>query len=175
MTPEEQALAEEAMKIVPVVINSMGRSFPGIKKKLARIDARSVAYVAVCRATQTYDSEKSRVTTYFSSAIRNALLKELARSQKLRYDSPDRVSLELAERATVRQSSQQAKLPAALGVLPCSARRLIASRYYDGLSIREMSVLFKCNEKTVRHRLRRAVAALAELLGSSPLPPDMQP
>ena len=175
MTPREQALAEEAMAIVPVVINSMGRSFPGIKKKLARIDARSVAYVAVCRATQTYDPEKSRVTTYFSSAIRNALLKELARSQKLRYDSPDRVSMELAERATVRQGSQQAKLPAALSVLPGSARRLIASRYYDGLSIREMGILFKCNEKTVRLRLRRAVEALAAILGSSGSPPDTPP
>ena len=175
MTPREQALAEEAMAIVPVVINSMGRSFPGIKKKLARIDARSVAYVAVCRATQTYDPEKSRVTTYFSSAIRNALLKELARSQKLRYDSPDRVSMELAERATVRQGSQQSKLPAALSVLPCSARRLIASRYYDGLSIREMGILFKCNEKTVRLRLRRAVEALAAILGSSGSPPDTPP
>jgi RNA polymerase sigma factor (sigma-70 family) len=175
MTDKERALAEEAMAIVPVVINSMGRSFPGIKKKLARIDARSAAYVAVCRATQTYDPEKSRVTTYFSSAIRNALLKELARSQKLRYDSPDRVSFEVAERSTVRQDSQQAKLPAALSVLPPESRRLIASRYYDGLSVREMSVLFKCNEKTVRHRLRRAVEQLAAILGSSPSLPDTPP
>jgi RNA polymerase sigma factor (sigma-70 family) len=167
MTEKERALAEEAMAIVPVVINSMSRSFPGIKKKLARIDARSVAYVAVCRATQTYDPEKSRVTTYFSSAIRNALLKELAKSQRLRYDSPNRVSLELAERATVRQDSQQSKLPAALSVLPCSARRLLASRYYNGMSIREMAIHFQCNEKTIRHRLRRAVQMLAALLGSS--------
>lgn len=175
MTDVERSLAEEAMAIVPVVINSMGRSFPGIKKKLARIDAKSVAYMAVCRATQTYNPDKSRVTTYFSSAIRNALLKELARSQRLRYDSPDRVSMELAERATVRQGGQQAKLPAALSVLPNSARRLIASRYYDGLSIREIAVRLKMNEKAVRRQLRRAVEELAAILGTQDLPPDTPP
>ena len=171
MTEAERSLAEEAMAIVPVVINSMGRSFPGIKKKLARIDAKSVAYVAVCRATQTYNPDKSRVTTYFSSAIRNALLKELARSQRWRYDSPNRVPMELAERATVRQDSQQSKLLAALSVLPGEARRLVASRFYDGMSIRELAVEFHCNEKTIRARLRRAVAVLADVLGTQ----DSQP
>jgi RNA polymerase sigma factor (sigma-70 family) len=171
MTDKERALAEEAMAIVPVVINAMHRSFPGIKRKLARIDARSVAYVAVCRATQTYDPEKSKVTTYFSSAIRNALLKELARSQRLRYDSPERVPLEMAERSASRQGGQQRALPAALSVLPTGDRALIASRFHEGMSIREMSVHYRINEKTIRLRLRRAVALLAEILGS-PLPPQ---
>jgi RNA polymerase sigma factor (sigma-70 family) len=171
MTEAERALAQEAMAIVPVVINSMGRSFPGIKGKLARIDARSVAYVAVCRATQTYDPSKSRVTTYFSSAIRNALLKELARGQRLRYDSPDRVSLELAERMAASQGGQADKVPAALSVLPAAARSLITSRYYKGMSIREIATASKLNQKTVRARLRRAVEMLAELLGSPPEQP----
>lgn len=166
MTDKERALAEEALSIVPVVINSMHRSFPGIRKKLARIDAKAVAYMAVCRAAQTYNPEKSRVTTYFSSAIRNALLKELAKSQRLRYDSPERVPVELAEREAVRQGGQQRMLPAALSVLPGGARRLIASRYYDGLTVKEMAIKFSCDEKTVRLHLRRAVALLAEILGS---------
>lgn len=175
MTNEERELAQQAMEIVPVVINSMHKSFPGIRKKLARIDARAVAYMAVCRAAQTYDPDKSRVTTYFSSAIRNALLKELAKSQRLRYDSPNRVPLELAERATVRQDGRQQVLPAALSVLPNGARRLIASRYYEGMSIREMAIVFECNEKTVRQRLRRAVELLAEILGKTSLPPGAPP
>jgi len=98
MTDAERALAESVLEIVPVVINSMGRSFPGIRKKLTRIDARSVAYVAICRATQTYNPAKSKPGTYFSTAVRNALLKELARSRRLRYDSPLRVPCALAEK-----------------------------------------------------------------------------
>jgi hypothetical protein len=172
MTQEERALAEQAISIVPVVINSMNRSFPGISGKLAKIDAKSVAYVAVCRAAQTYDPEKSQVTTYFSSAIRNALLKELAKTQRLRYDSPERVSLELAERVAPRQSDQQRKLPAALSVLPAGERSLIASRYYSGMSIKEMSVLYKCNQKAVRARLKKAVESLAQLLETQPPQPQ---
>jgi RNA polymerase sigma factor (sigma-70 family) len=166
MTDAERALAEEAMAIVPVVLNSMGRSFPGIKHKLRGIDAQSVAYMAICRAAQTYDPDKSKVTTYFSSAIRNALLKELARSQRLKYDSPDRVPYELAEREAQRQSGRSTNLPAALSVLPAAERRLVASRYYYGMSIREISIVFKLNEKLVRARLKTAVQTLSQLLGS---------
>ena len=171
MTEAERALAEEAMAIVPVVINSMGKSFPGIKKKLKGIDAQSVAYVAVCRASQTYDASKSKVTTYFSSAIRNALLKELARSQRLKYDSPDRVPYELAERMAQRQSDRSQMLPAALSVLPAAEMRLVASRYYYGMSIREIAVVFCMNEKLVRSRLQTAVLTLSQLLGTEDLPP----
>jgi len=172
MTEAERAVAEEAMAIVPVVINAMGRSFPGIKKKLRRIDAQSVAYMAICRAAQTYNPEKSKVTTYFSSAIRNALLKELARSQKLKYDSPDRVPYELAEREAQRQSGRSTRLPAALSVLPAAERRLVASRYYYGMSIREIAVVFQMNEKLVRSRLATAVQTLSQLLGIQDLPPE---
>ena len=172
MTDEERAIAEEAMAIVPVVINAMGRSFPGIRKKLRRIDAHSVAYMAICRAAQTYRPDKSKVTTYFSSAIRNALLKELARSQRLRYDSQDRVPYELAEREAQRQSGRSTKLPAALSVLPAAERRVVASRYYYGMTIREIAVVLDMNEKLVRLRLKSAVQTLSQLLGNQELPPE---
>lgn len=172
MTDRERALAEEAMAIVPVVLNSMGRSFPGIKKKLKGIDAQSVAYMAICRAAQTYDDTKSKVTTYFSSAIRNALLKELARSQRLKYDSPDRVPYELAERMAQRQSGRSHMLPAALSVLPAAERRLVASRYVYGMSIREIAVVFQLNEKLVRLRLKLAVRTLSQLLGTEDPQPE---
>jgi RNA polymerase sigma factor (sigma-70 family) len=166
MTDAERALAEEALSIVPVVINAMSRSFPGITKKLSRIDARSVSYVAICRAAQTYDPEKSQVTTYFSAAVRNALLKELAKSQRLRYDSPDRVPLEIAEQSATRQGSREAKLPAALSALPDESRSLITSRYIGGLSIKEMSIRYGCNQKKIRARLKLAVEQLSQLLGT---------
>jgi RNA polymerase sigma factor (sigma-70 family) len=171
MTDRERALAEEAMAIVPVVINAMGKSYPGIKRKLRSIDGHSVAYMAICRAAQTYDETKSKITTYFSSAIRNALLKELARSQRLKYDSPDRVPYELAERMAQRQSGRSQILPAALSVLPAAERRLVASRYVYGMSIREIAVVFQLNEKLVRSRLKIAVRTLSQLLGTEDLPP----
>ena len=172
MTDAERALAESVLEIVPVVINSMGRSFPGIRKKLTRIDARSVAYVAICRATQTYDPAKSKPGTYFSTAVRNALLKELARSQRLRYDSPLRVPCALAEKVDARTGEEQRALRLALSVLPPNARQLVASRYFSRMSVREIAEQTSLNQKTVRRRLRLAVHALREILGSPPRQPE---
>ena len=172
MTDQERALAEGVMDIVPIVINAMGRSFPGIRKKLTRIDARSVAYVAICRAAQTYDPTKSKPGTYFSTAVRNALLKELARSQRLRYDSPLRVPCELAEKVHARTGEEQRALRLALSVLPPNARQLVASRYFSRMSFREIADLTRLNQKTVRRRLRLAVHALREILGSLDRPPS---
>lgn len=166
MTKRQRLLAEEAIAIVPVVINAMGRSYPGIRKRIERIDAQSVAYVAICRASQTYDPKRSKVTTYFSQAIRNAILKELARSHRQRYDSPDRVSMELAENAAKPQRGEERMLPAALGSLPAQERDLIASRYYGRMSIREISESTGLAQKAVRARLKTAVEALAGFLGT---------
>ena len=173
MTDAERALAESVLDIVPIVINAMGRSFPGIRKKLTRIDARSVAYVAVCRAAQTYDSSKSKPTTYFSTAVRNALLKELARSQRLRYDSPMRVPCALAEKVDARTGEEHRALQFALAVLPRREASLVASRYFLKLSIAEISEQTSVNPKTVRRRLRLALQSLRELLGTLSVPPDM--
>lgn len=173
MTSPEQALAESVMGIVPVVINSMGRSFPGIRRKLTRIDARSVAYVAICRATQTYDPAKSKPGTYFSTAVRNALLKELARSQRLRYDSPMRVPCVLAEKEDAAVSDEHRALRFAIAVLPVEARQLIASRYFSNLSIKEIAVQSDLNQKTVRRRLRTAERMLGDLLGIQPEQPEL--
>jgi RNA polymerase sigma factor (sigma-70 family) len=166
MTHHERDLAEQALRIIPAVIAAMNRSFPGIRKKLARIDAHSVAHVAICRAAQTYDPDKSKVTTYFSTAVRNAILKELAKSQRLRYDSPERVPLEVAERSAARQGSRKHELSAALSMLPDVARALIASRYVASLSIKEISALHGMNQKRARARLKAAVSRLESILGS---------
>lgn len=173
MTDAERALAESVLEIVPVVINTMGRAFPGIRKKLTRIDARSVAYVAICRATQTYDPAKSKPGTYFSTAVRNALLKELARSQRLRYDSPQRVPCSLAEKEEASVSEEHRALHFALSVLPGEARRLLASRYFSNMSVREIADLAGLNQKTVRRRLRTAEKMLGGLLGIRLEPPDL--
>jgi RNA polymerase sigma factor (sigma-70 family) len=168
MTHQERELAEQALRIIPAVIAAMGRSFPGIRKKLGRIDAHSVAHVAICRAAQTYDPDKSKVTTYFSTAIRNAILKELAKNQRLRYDSPERVPMEIAERSAACQGSRKRELSAALSMLPDGDRALITSRYVASLSIKEISVLHGINQKRVRARLKSAVARLEGILGSGP-------
>lgn len=171
LTTEQQRLAEQALDVVPKAVIAFRCRYPSLRKALRQIDITSVAYLAVCRAATTYDPEQSKVTTYFSMAIRNALLKEIDRNRRARYDSPDRVPMELAEALAVAPRSASAKLQSALARLPAKERRLIQMRYYRGLSLREIGEHIKCDPRTIKRRLDAALAMLESLLGSEPLLP----
>jgi len=159
------------MAVVPKAIIAFRCRYPTLRKPLRQIDSMSVAYLAVCRAAKTYDSDKSKVTTYFSMAVRNALLKEIDRNRRSRYDSPDRVPMELAEALAVAPNSMATKLQTAIARLPARYRRLIHLRYYRGLSLREIGDYARCDPRTIKRRLDVALKVLGTLLGSEPLLP----
>lgn len=161
------------MPIVEVVIRSLHKSYPGINRNLASIDAESVAYLAICKAAKTYKPEKAQVSAYFSAAIRNALLKELAKSQRWKCDRREDVVHALAARQEHRQSQEASRLKLALAMLPEKERQLIASRYYEGKSVSDIAYLTFQNPKAIRAQMKRALALLSELLGTQPEQPSL--
>jgi len=171
LTEAQQLLAEEAMAVVPKAIIAFRCRYPSLRKPLRQIDSTSVAYLAICRAATTYNPDVSKVTTYFSMAIRNALLKEIDRNRRARYDSPDRVPMELAEALAIAPHSMATKLQTAIARLPGKYRKLIHMRYYKGLSLREIGEHARCDPRTIRRRLASALEVLGTLLGSEPLLP----
>ena len=173
MTKRQRALAEQAMALVPLVINAMGRSYPGIRRKIARIDAESAAYVAICKAAQTYDPKQSKVTTYFSSAIRNAVLKEVAKSSRRNAENYSAGAMDAAEAKAAKQGGHA--LAAALLGLPAQERVLIERRYYGRMSVQEISDETGITAKAVRARLKSAVETLAVLLESHARLQSQQP
>lgn len=171
LTDAQRALAESAIEIVPKAIHAFRCRYPSLRKRLLRIDAESVAYMAICKAAVTYDATKSKVTTYFSMAIRNALLKEVDRERRYRYDSPDRVPMELAEALSMAKYGLATKLQTAIARLPAKCRKLIYLRFYRGMSLREIGEHTKCDPRTAGRRLTVALEALQSLLRSEPLLP----
>lgn len=171
LTQAQRLVAEEAMAVVPKAIIAFRCRYPTLRKPLRQIDATSVAYLAVCRAAKTYNPEQSKVTTYFSMAIRNALLKEIDRNRRARYDSPDRVPMELAEALAVSPNGMPTKLQTAIARLPARYRRLVHLRYYRGLSLREIGDCARCDPRTIKRRLDVALGVLAALLGIEPVQP----
>ena len=171
LSPEQQRLAEQAMGIVPKALAAFRYRYPSLRKQYAQIDAQSVAYLAICRASVTYDATKSQVTTYFTTAIRNALLKEIDRNRRARYDSPERVPMEIAEALAVAPNKISGRLQAAVARLPPKARRLIHLRFFRGLSLREIGEQSGRDPRTVRRRLDDALGLLRTLLQSEPLLP----
>lgn len=160
------------MEVVPKVLVAFRRRYPTLRKQLAAIDATSVAYLAICRASVTYDPAQSKITTYFSTAIRNALLKEIDRNRRHRYDSPQRLPMELAEALVVaKQHGFSIRLQTAIARLPAKSRALIHARFFRGLSLREIGEQAGCDPRTIRRRLSVALEKLGTLLQSEPLVP----
>ena len=171
LSESQKQLAEQALEVVPKAIIAFRCRYPTLRKQLRSIDAESVAYLAVCRAAATYDPARSKITTYFSTAIRNALLKEIDRNRRAKYDSPQRLPLELAEALAIAPPSMSTKLQNAIARLPAKARKLIHLRYYRALSMREIGEQAKCDPRTIRRRLAAALEMLQTLLRSEPLLP----
>lgn len=164
MTEAERSVAQEAMAFVGPAIKGLCRSYPGIRKQVARIDAVEVAQLAVCRAAQTYNPEKSKPTTYFSMAIRNALLKEIARNKRAVIDGPDRIPLVAVESLKYRASEHNVVL--AVSAMPDADVALIRRRYYDGQTLTDIASADGCSRSTIRRRLARALRLLRTTLES---------
>jgi len=171
LTDEQQRLAERALEVVPKAIAAFRCRYPTLRKQLAVIDVTSIAYLAVCRASRTYNPEQSKITTYFSMAVRNALLKEIDRNRRARYDSPDRVPMELAEALAVTVKGLSGRLHVAIARLPPKSRKLIHARFYRGMSLREIGEQAGCDPRTIRRRLSAALFVLQTLLESDGLLP----
>lgn len=170
LTPDQQRVVEDAIPVVHKAINAFRCRYPSLQRQLAQIDATSVGYLAICRAVRTYDHAQSKVTTYFSTAVRNALLKEIDRNRRARYDSPDRVPLELAEALAVPLSRASGRLHVAIARLPAKSRKLIHARFYKGLSLREIGEHAGCDPRTIRRRLSAALAVLQTILENETRP-----
>lgn len=166
LTEQQRALAESAMPIVPKALAAFVRRYPTLRRRVSRIDATSVAYLAICRAATTYDPAQSKPTTYFSTAIRNAVLKELDRESRARYDAGERVPLELAEALAIPPQRLATRLQTAVSRLPSKSRKLVYARFYRGLSLREIGESGGCDPRTIKRRLAAALYVLKELLES---------
>lgn len=171
LTEEQRAIAEQAAALVPKALAAFRFRYPSLRTQLAVIDSVGVAHLAVCRAAATYDPAKSQVTTYFSTAIRNAILKEVDRERRFRYYSVERVPMELAEALAVAPGRYATRVQTAIARLPAKSRRLVHLRFYKALSLREIGEQVGADPRTVSLRLTNALKTLRSLLQNEPLLP----
>lgn len=171
LTDAQKLLAEAAVVVVPRAIISFRCKYPTLRKQLRNIDSTSVANMAVVKAATTYNPALSKITTYFSRAIHNALLKEIDRNRRAQYDSPNRVPLEMAEGIAVPPRSAASRLQPVIARLPTRYRKLVHMRFVKGMSLAEIGEATHCDPRTVKRRLSDAFAILKTLLESEHQPP----
>jgi RNA polymerase sigma factor (sigma-70 family) len=140
------------------------------------MDCEGIAGLAVTKAAGTYDPARSQVTTYFSTAICNALTKAVqreyreARNTAIHATERDRVRT-LAARDTRQLDQMQGAVDEALSSLPAKARLLIELRFKRRMSLRQIAEQSGRDARTIQGWMDDAMAALETLLRSDFGPP----
>ena len=132
-----------------------------------RVDLECVAAQAVCLASFTFKAEKSKPTTYFSSAIRHALFREVLKQQKIdgRYIPTEQI---LDPQPNTHRTRQQMKTMKALRLLTVYDRTLLEDRLVEQLTLEKLSNEQGCDPRTIGKRVKKAIAKLTKIVGDLP-------
>jgi len=181
LTDAQRAHAEAALAIVPQAIRAFAARHPSYRRVLSGCDMQSVAEMAVVEASFCYNPAKSKPTTYYGSAIRNALLKEVRRYQRSREGANERVPMEKALGIKFLHDMRQ-RAVASLRLLPPEDRALIEAHVIEGRSLRAIGREQDRDWRTIKARLLRAydrmrhvVSDCTETLAGNPDPEQEGP
>jgi len=159
LNARQQRYAELAVQFVQPSIASFIRRNPDLRATARRVDLESVALQAVCLAALTYNPERSLPTTYFGSAIRHALYREVLQQQRQdgRYIPTERILDPQPNRHRTRQEMRALK---ALRILSVYDRTLLEDRLIEQVTLEQLGLEQRCDPRTVAKRVQKAIDAL---------------
>ncbi len=162
LTKRQQRVAVDALQYVKPSIATFVKRNPDLRASILRVDMESVANHAVCMAAFTYDSSKSRPTTYFGSAIRHALYREVLSQQKLdgRYITTDRIVDPVPNRSRTRLEMRALR---ALRLLSIYDRSLLEDRLIEQVTLEQLGEEQAIDPRTVSKRVRDAIEKLRNI------------
>jgi RNA polymerase sigma-70 factor (ECF subfamily) len=138
------------------------------------LDAAQNAMVAVARHIQTFD-RRARFSTWCYRIATNAALDEARR--RARRPAPVEVLPEPSTHAVGvdEAAADRIDIDSALALLSPEQRAAVALRDLLGLDYAEIAAVLEIPPGTVRSRIARGRAALADLLGTGEAAPDGNP
>ena len=159
LTAKQRRTAEAAMRFVQPSIATFVKRNADLRLAIRRVDLESVAYQAVCLAAFTYNPAKSQPTTYFGSAIRHALYREVLSQMKQdgRYTPVDKILEPQPNRSRTRQEMRALR---ALRILSAHDRDLLEDRLIEQVTLEQLSQEHECDPRTISKRVARAIDAL---------------
>lgn len=167
LTAKQQRMAEDALRFVQPTIAVFVRRNPDLRRSIKRVDMESVGNMAVCMAAFTYKPEKSKPTTYFSSAIRHALYRAVLTQQKLdgRYVPTETITDPPTNRSRTRAEMRALR---ALRSLSAYDRRLLEDRLIEQITLEQLSSEQHCDPRTIGKRVKAAIERLRGAEGDLP-------
>lgn len=167
LNPQQQELAANALRFVAPALASFLRRNPDLRRLAKTLDLESVAQAAVCQAALTFDPAKSQPQTYFGSAIKHALYREVLTSQKRagRFIATERMHDPQPNASRVRA---EAKAIRALRMLSAYDRTLLEDRLIEQVTLEQLSLEQQCDPRTIAKRVQAAVTKLRQIIADLP-------
>lgn len=161
LNAKQQRIAADAMRFVQPSIATFVRRNADLRASIRRVDLESVAYHAVCMAAFTYDPAKSQPTTYFGSAIRHALYREVLKQQTQdgRYVPVDRILDPTPNRCRTRREMRALR---ALRQMSAHDRDLLEDRLIEQVTLEQLSHEHGCDPRTIAKRVSAAIEKLRQ-------------
>lgn len=169
LTPEQQKVAEEAMKLVPVCVRTFLKAMPCIRQVAECCDLEGAAYYACCRAAKTYDPNRGvGVSAYFSVAIKNMMLQEVQKEIRSQAHSIKRIPLEeIYRRQPPKREQGEQALPALLELTE-EERDWIEQYVFEGASFRSFGRQSGRDPRTAKKILKSRLDKLRNAVEQRP-------
>lgn len=159
LNKSQRLYAEQALAVVQPAIRAFVKRNPDLRAWIRRVDLDSVAHHAVCMAALTYKPDRSAVTTYFSSAIRHALYREVLTQQKMdgRYVPTEKI---LDPQPNLHRTRQEMRALRALLFLSAQDRVLLEDRLIEQVTLEQLGYEQQCDPRTIQRRVQAAIKQL---------------
>lgn len=159
LTKAQRSVAERATAFVQPSVAAFLKRNPDLRQLAQTLDLESVANHAICVAATTFDDSKSLPQTYFGSAIRHALYKEVLMAQKkaARYIATEEIRSPVPSSSYVRQQSRAMR---ALRMLTAYERTLLEDRLIEKVTLEQLSWEQGCDPRTIAKRVKEAIEKL---------------
>jgi len=169
LTPEQQKVAEEAIKLVPVCIRTFLKAMPCIRQVAECCDLEGAAYFACCKAAKTYDPNRGvGLSAYFSVAIRNMMLQEVQKEIRSQAHSIKRIPLEEIHRRQPPKREQGEQALPALLELTEEERDWIEQYVFEGTSFRSFGRQSGKDPRTAKKMLKSRLDKLRTAVEQRP-------
>ena len=167
LTPEQQALAESCLRYVQPCIAMFVKRNPDLRPSCRRVDLESIAYQAVCMASMTYNPERSKPCTYFGSAIRHALYREVLSQAKQdgRYICVQEI---LDPQPNIQRTRQEQRAIKALRLLSAYDRLLLEDRMIESITLEQLGDEQGIDPRTIQKRVQAAIEKLRNIESNLP-------
>lgn len=167
LNKRQQKLAEESLRFVQPTIAVFLQRNADLRPWAKRVDLESVGNLAACMAAFTFDPARSKPTTYFSSAIRHALYREVLKQQRIdgRYIPTERI---LDPQPNHHRTRQEMRAMKALRMLDAYDRTLLEDRLIEQLTLEQLSSEQGCDPRTIGKRVKKAIERLRLAVGDLP-------